>query len=94
MGSMDIWAKLAEHGIVVVLMGAGIYYLYKQNDKLQLKLDTYETNYRGMAEKTLKVITLTDDRLSKKDESNEKINDIHRIVGELKIIFQNWKSSN
>ena len=56
--------------------------------KNQLKQEREENkeitqDYKKMAEKSIEVLTLADDKLKKNEFSGERINDIHRIVNEL-----------
>lgn len=46
-------------------------------------------DYKKMAEKSIEILTLTDDKLKKTEEKGQVIQDIHRIVNELNALVKN-----
>jgi hypothetical protein len=93
MEDFNIWSELFKLGPVVALLGYAIYYLKNQLKEvvetkdaqitsLQNENKEYAKDYKSMAENAITVITLADDKLKNDAGNNEKINDIHRIVGE------------
>jgi hypothetical protein len=82
MESVDIWGKLAEQGILALMMGVGIIYFYRENIALKLEIKTKTSEIKEMAENSFRIITLVEHKLIKDDKLNETIPDIYRLVQE------------
>ena len=90
METLDILQKLSEYGLSFLLLGVAVWYFTKQIGKkeleinqLQTDLKDYSKDYRSLADQSLKVLVLVDDKLKTDITGNETIKDIHRMVGEI-----------
>lgn len=75
--------KLIDYGIAAGIAGVFIGYLIKRANKLEEKNEELAASYASLAEKSLTALTLVDDKLKNDAGNNEKITEIHRIVGEI-----------
>lgn len=90
MESVEIFQELAKLGMVFVLMGIAVLYMKNQKDKADKKVDDlekelkdYSKDYRDLANNSLKVLTLVDDKLKSDILNNDHVREIHRMVSEI-----------
>lgn len=101
MEAINIWSELLKMGVVFVLMGLAVLYLHNQTkakekkiESLEDELKDYSKDYNSLANNSLKVLTLVDDKLKSDNQGNEINKDIHRIVLEILELEKSRRSAS
>ena len=83
MGELDIIGNLITTSPVAGVLLYWVISLKKELKEAKTANAEYANDYKQMSENAIKIITLTEDKLGRDQGSNEKIRDIHRMVGEI-----------
>lgn len=99
MEGLDVWPELARLGLVFVLMGVAIWWLNDNRKEMKSEfaslirdkdkeISDYSRDYKELANKSISVLILVEDKLKNDAHSSKTIEDIHRIVQDILVIEQ------
>lgn len=85
-----VWNRFWEVAPVVAVLAAAVWGLWillgkkeEEIKKLNDDLKEYSKDYKELANKSLSVLILVDDKLKNDNHSNDVIKEVHRIVQEI-----------